>query len=44
VSAAIATEVAELAYQRDLARKPKPEDLAASISSIMYYPEYQLYA
>jgi len=44
VSAAIATEVAELAYQRGLARKPKPDDLAASIRSIMYYPEYQLYA
>ncbi len=35
VSTAIAIEVAEVAYQRDLARKPKPEDLAASISSIM---------
>jgi malate dehydrogenase (oxaloacetate-decarboxylating)(NADP+) len=44
VSAAIATEVAELAYQRGLARKPKPDDLVASIRSIMYYPEYQLYA
>jgi malate dehydrogenase (oxaloacetate-decarboxylating)(NADP+) len=44
VSAAIATEVAELAYQRGLARKPKPDDLAAAIRSIMYYPEYQLYA
>jgi malate dehydrogenase (oxaloacetate-decarboxylating)(NADP+) len=44
VSAAIATEVAELAYHLGLARKPKPDDLAASIRSIMYYPEYQLYA
>ncbi len=44
VSLSIAIEVAELAYQRGLARSPKPDDLAAAIKSLMYYPEYQHYA
>jgi malate dehydrogenase (oxaloacetate-decarboxylating)(NADP+) len=44
VSAAVATAVAEVAYQRGLARAPRPDDLAAYIRSIMYYPEYQVYA
>jgi malate dehydrogenase (oxaloacetate-decarboxylating)(NADP+) len=44
VSAAVATAVAEVAYQRGLARAPRPDDLTAYIRSIMYYPEYQVYA
>ncbi len=40
VSAAIAAEVAEVAYRRGLALNPKPDDLGAYIKSIMYYPEY----
>jgi malate dehydrogenase (oxaloacetate-decarboxylating)(NADP+) len=44
VSAAVATAVAGVAYQRGLARAPRPDDLAAYIRSIMYYPEYQVYA
>jgi malate dehydrogenase (oxaloacetate-decarboxylating)(NADP+) len=40
---AIAARVAEVAYQRDLATKPRPEDLAAYIKSLMYAPQYQSY-
>jgi malate dehydrogenase (oxaloacetate-decarboxylating)(NADP+) len=43
VSAAIAATVAEVAYQQDLATKPKPEDLLAAIKSHMYEPQYQDY-
>jgi malate dehydrogenase (oxaloacetate-decarboxylating)(NADP+) len=43
VSAAIAATVAEVAYQQDLATKPKPEDLLAAIKSHMYEPKYQDY-
>jgi malate dehydrogenase (oxaloacetate-decarboxylating)(NADP+) len=43
VSAAIAATVAEVAYQQDLATKPKPEDLLAAIKSYMYEPQYQDY-
>ena len=43
VSAAIATAVAEVAYQRDLATRPKPEDLPALIRSQMYEPKYYSY-
>ena len=43
VSAAIAAAVAEVAYRRDLATKPKPEDLPAYIKSLMYEPRYQSY-
>jgi malate dehydrogenase (oxaloacetate-decarboxylating)(NADP+) len=44
VSAAIAARVAEVAYQRDLATKPRPEDMPAYIKSLMYEPQYQSYA
>ncbi len=44
VSKAIAVEVAETAYQRGLARGPRPDDLASYIKSLMYYPEYQRFA
>jgi len=43
VSAAIATAVAEVAYQRGLATKPKPDDLLAYIKSLRYEPTYQSY-
>jgi len=43
VSAAIAAAVAEVAYQRGLATKPRPEDLPAYIKSLMYEPRYQSY-
>jgi malate dehydrogenase (oxaloacetate-decarboxylating)(NADP+) len=43
VSAAIAATVAEVAYQQDLATKPKPEDLLSAIKSHMYEPQYQDY-
>jgi len=43
VSTAIAAAVAEVAYQRDLATKPRPDDLAAYIKSLMYEPKYQSY-
>ena len=43
VSAAIAVAVAEVAYRRDLATKPRPEDLSTYIKSLMYEPKYQNY-
>ena len=43
VSAAIATAVAEVAYNQGLARKPKPDDLPTFIKSQMYDPKYQRY-
>lgn len=43
VSAAIAAAVAEVAYQRDLAARPRPDDLLAFIKSQMYEPKYQSY-
>jgi|UniRef100_A0A7V6A5W6 malate dehydrogenase (oxaloacetate-decarboxylating)(NADP+) len=43
VSAAIAAAVAAVAYQQDLATKPRPEDLLSYIRSLMYEPKYQSY-
>ncbi len=43
VSATIAAAVAEVAYQRGLATRPRPEDLVAHIKSLMYEPKYQSY-
>ena len=43
VSAAIAAAVAEVAYRRDLATKPKPDDIPGSIKSLIYEPRYQSY-
>jgi malate dehydrogenase (oxaloacetate-decarboxylating)(NADP+) len=43
VSAAIAKAVAEVAYESDLARAPRPEDLLEHIKSEMYVPDYQTY-
>jgi malate dehydrogenase (oxaloacetate-decarboxylating)(NADP+) len=43
VSATVAAAVAEVAYQRGLATRPRPADLAAHIKSLMYEPKYQSY-
>ena len=43
VSASIAAAVINVAYDRDLAMKPMPEDLLSHIKSMMYVPEYQSY-
>jgi malate dehydrogenase (oxaloacetate-decarboxylating)(NADP+) len=40
VSLAIATEVAEIAFQQNLAGIPRPSNLTAYIQSQMYLPEY----
>jgi len=42
-SAAIATAVAEVAYNQGIARKPKPDDLSTFIKSQMYEPKYRRY-
>jgi malate dehydrogenase (oxaloacetate-decarboxylating)(NADP+) len=43
VSTAIAAAVAQVAYRRGLATKPKPGDLPAHIKSLMYEPRYVSY-
>jgi len=43
VSAAIATAVAQVAYNQGIARKPKPDDLPTFIKSQMYEPKYRRY-
>jgi malate dehydrogenase (oxaloacetate-decarboxylating)(NADP+) len=43
VSAVIAAAVANVAYQRGLARKPMPEDLLTSIRSQIFEARYQNY-
>jgi malate dehydrogenase (oxaloacetate-decarboxylating)(NADP+) len=43
VSAAIATAVAEVAYQQGLAAEPAPHDLRAYVESLMYQPVYKAY-
>jgi len=43
VSAVIATAVGEVAFKRELARKPKPDDLLTYIKSQMYEPKYERY-
>ncbi|MFA4902425.1 MAG: NAD-dependent malic enzyme [Desulfobaccales bacterium] len=43
VSVKVAAVVAEVAYQRNLATKPRPDDLPAYIKSQMYEPKYQSY-
>ncbi len=43
VSAAIATAVAEVVYQRGFATRPKPADLLAYIEAQMYVPDYESY-
>jgi malate dehydrogenase (oxaloacetate-decarboxylating)(NADP+) len=43
VSAALAAAVAEVAYRRDLATTPEPDDLLSAVRDSMYQPEYQPY-
>jgi malate dehydrogenase (oxaloacetate-decarboxylating)(NADP+) len=43
VSAAIATAVAQEAYDSGLAQAPKPANLEANIRSLMYQPEYEVF-
>ena len=43
ISVQIAVEVAEVAYERGLASKPKPADLPKYVRSLMYEPEYPRY-
>ena len=43
VSLAIAVAVAEVAYAGGLASRPRPQDLAAYIQSIMFEPDYREY-
>ena len=43
VAAAIAAAVAEVAYQHDLATRPRPDDILAAIKSQMYEPQYRSY-
>ena len=40
ISAAIATAVAQLAFDHGLAREPRPAELRASIEAAMYQPSY----
>jgi malate dehydrogenase (oxaloacetate-decarboxylating)(NADP+) len=44
VSAHIATAVAEIAWDRGLAKEPRPKDIAAFVKSRMYEPRYTDYA
>ena len=43
VSLAIAIAVADAAYSRSLATKPRPDDLPGYIESLMFVPEYESY-
>ncbi len=43
VSAAIATAVAEVAYESGIAGRKRPDDLEAYVRSQMYVPEYESY-
>ncbi len=43
ISAAIATAVATIAYERGLAGKARPADILADVKSEMYDPRYQSY-
>ncbi len=43
VSLAVAVAVADLAYTRGIASRPKPTDLQGYIEGLMYEPEYQPY-
>ncbi|HTY23279.1 MAG TPA: malic enzyme-like NAD(P)-binding protein, partial [Desulfomonilaceae bacterium] len=42
-SARIATAVVKMAYERGLAKRPKPYDIEQYVRSLMYYPEYASY-
>jgi malate dehydrogenase (oxaloacetate-decarboxylating)(NADP+) len=40
ISTAIATGVAEIAYERGLASGPRPRDIRAAVEALMYRPSY----
>jgi malate dehydrogenase (oxaloacetate-decarboxylating)(NADP+) len=44
VSLSIAVAVAQLAWENGLATKPRPEDCTAYVRSMMYEPDYPVYA
>ena len=44
ISLNVAMAVAEVAYEKGLARIPRPDDLKAFIQSQMFTPEYEDYA
>ncbi len=44
VSLTIATEVAQVAYERGLARAPRPDDLREHVRGLMFEPSYTPYA
>lgn len=44
VSATIAEAVASVAFERGLARAPRPEDLATAVREAMFVPDYPTYA
>jgi malate dehydrogenase (oxaloacetate-decarboxylating)(NADP+) len=44
VSASIAEAVASVAFERGLARAPRPEDLATAVREAMFEPDYPTYA
>lgn len=43
VSLSVAVAVAEVAYARDLASRPRPDDLHTCIRELMFEPEYRRY-
>ncbi len=43
VAAAVAAAVAEVAYQHNLATKPRPDDILSAIKALMYEPQYRSY-
>lgn len=43
VSVVVAAAVAEIAYERNLARRPRPNDILGYIKSTMFEPEYRSY-
>ena len=43
ISLNIAVAVAEVAYEKNLAREPRPDDLKAFIQEQMFHPEYESY-
>ncbi len=44
VSVKIATAVAEIAYEKDLATQPRPDNIEAAVAAAVYEPEYADYA
>ncbi len=44
VSARLATAVAKVAYEQGIATKPRPSEMFAHVSSLMYEPKYRMFA